>query len=147
MGRGRGKIHSQPGGEFANNLKVVTILEKVLSKPGRVKYGNIYLLAIVTGALFRYHQDFVVTVIDNVLEYIVIGLEQNDFKFNQRRIAEVKYLGELYNFRMVDHPVIFDTMYRILTFGHGELTYRHFILVRHADIIRWTPNPWPHQSI
>ncbi|QSZ34034.1 hypothetical protein DSL72_005614 [Monilinia vaccinii-corymbosi] len=99
--------------------EVVTILEKVLSKPGRVKYGNIYLLAIVTGALFRYHQDFVVTVIDNVLEYIVIGLEQNDFKFNQRRIAEVKYLGELYNFRMVDHPVIFDTMYRILTFGHG----------------------------
>ncbi|CAD6443564.1 c635a1e3-da21-4ad5-8db7-3a477b4005c8 [Sclerotinia trifoliorum] len=99
--------------------EVVTILEKVLSKPGKVKYGNIYLLAIVTGALFRYHQSFVVTVIDNVLEYIIVGLEQNDFKFNQRRIAEVKYLGELYNFRMVDHPVIFDTMYRILTFGHG----------------------------
>ncbi|KAF7944881.1 uncharacterized protein EAE97_005514 [Botrytis byssoidea] len=99
--------------------EVVTILEKVLSKPGKVKYGNIYLLAIVTSALFRYHQGFVITVIDNVLEYIVVGLEQNDFKFNQRRIAEAKYLGELYNFRMVDHPVIFDTMYRILTFGHG----------------------------
>ncbi|KAF7956517.1 hypothetical protein EAE96_003854 [Botrytis aclada] len=99
--------------------EVVTILEKVLSKPGKVKYGNIYLLAIVTSALFRYHQGFVITVIDNVLEYIIVGLEQNDFKFNQRRIAEVKYLGELYNFRMVDHPVIFDTMYRILTFGHG----------------------------
>lgn len=101
-------------------MKVVTILEKVLSKPGKVKYGNIYLLAIITGALFRYHQDFVVTVIDNLLEYIVVGLEQNDFKFNQRRIAEVKYLAELYNFRMVDHPVIFDTMYRIMTFGHGK---------------------------
>ncbi len=49
----------------------------------------------------------------------MIGLEQNDFKFNQRRIAEVKYLGELYNYRMVDHPVIFDTLYRIMTFGHG----------------------------
>ncbi|THV51172.1 hypothetical protein BGAL_0120g00030 [Botrytis galanthina] len=99
--------------------EVVTILKKVLSKPGKVKYGNIYLLAIVTSALFRYHQGFVITVIDNVLEYIIVGLEQNDFKFNQRRIAEAKYLGELYNFRMVDHPVIFDTMYRILTFGHG----------------------------
>ncbi|ESZ98677.1 MIF4G domain-containing protein [Sclerotinia borealis F-4128] len=108
--------------------EVVTILEKVLSKPGKVKYGNIYLLAIVTGALFRYHQGFVVTVIDNVLEYIIVGLEQNDFKFNQRRIAEVKYLGELYNFRMVDHPVIFDTMYRILTFGHGELESWHLHL-------------------
>ncbi|KAM3076838.1 mRNA decay protein, variant 4 [Clarireedia jacksonii] len=99
--------------------EVVAILEKVLSKPGKVKYGNIYLLAIITGALFRYHQDFVVTVIDNLLEHIVVGLEQNDFKYNQRRIAEVKYLAELYNFRMVDHPVIFNTMYRIMTFGHG----------------------------
>jgi regulator of nonsense transcripts 2 len=74
----------------------------------------------MASALYRYHQDFVTTVIDNVLEYIVLGLEQNDFKYNQRRIAEVKYLGELYNYRMVEHPVIFDTLYRIMTFGHGK---------------------------
>jgi regulator of nonsense transcripts 2 len=97
----------------------VAILEKVFSKPGKVKYGNIHLLAILVSALYRYHQDFVTIIIDNVLEYVVLGLEQNDFKFNQRRLAEVKYLGELYNYRMVDHPVIFDTMYRIMTFGHG----------------------------
>jgi regulator of nonsense transcripts 2 len=99
---------------------VVAILEKIFSKPGKVKYGNIHLLAILASALYRYHQDFVTAVIDNVLEYIVLGLEQNDFKFNQRRIAETKYLGELYNYRMVDHPVIFDAMYRIMTFGHGQ---------------------------
>lgn len=57
-------------------------------------------------------------IIDNLLENITIGLEQNDFKFNQRRLAEVKYLGELYNYKMVDSPVIFDTLYRIVTFGH-----------------------------
>ena len=57
-------------------------------------------------------------VLDNVLENITIGLEQNDFKSNQRRLAEVKYLGELYNYKMVDSPVIFDTLYRIVTFGH-----------------------------
>jgi regulator of nonsense transcripts 2 len=101
---------------------VVAVLEKIFSKPGKVKYGNIHLLAILIGALHRYHQDFVTTVIDNLLEYITIGLEQNDFKYNQRRIAEVKYLGELYNYRMVDHPVIFETMYKIMTFGHGKYT-------------------------
>lgn len=69
--------------------------------------------------LYRYHQDFVTTIIDNVLEYVVLGLEQNDYKYNQRRIAEVKYLGELYNYRMIDNPVIFDVLYRIMTFGHG----------------------------
>lgn len=99
--------------------EVTDILEKIFSKPGKVKYGNIHLLAILVSALHRYHQDFVTTVIDNVLEYITLGLEQNDFKYNQRRLAEVKYLAELYNYRMVDHPVIFDTMYKIMTFGHG----------------------------
>ncbi|RDW79751.1 MIF4G-containing protein [Coleophoma cylindrospora] len=99
--------------------EVVAVLEKIFSKPGKVKYGNIHLLAVLAGALYRYHPDFITTVIDNLLEYVAVGLEQNDFKFNQRRLAEVKYLGELYNYRMVDHPVIFDTMYRIMTFGHG----------------------------
>ncbi|KAJ9131172.1 ARM repeat-containing protein [Pleurostoma richardsiae] len=99
--------------------EVVVILEKVFSKPGKVKYGNIHLLAILLSALYRYHAAFVVTIIDNVIESICFGLEVNDFKFNQRRIAEVKYLGELYNYRMLEHPVIFDVMYKIMTFGHG----------------------------
>jgi regulator of nonsense transcripts 2 len=98
--------------------EVVDLMEKVLSKPGKAKYSNIHLLAVLVGSLYRYHQEFVIGVIDNVLEQITIGLEHNDFKFNQRRISEVKYLGELYNYKMVDSPVIFDTLYRILTFGH-----------------------------
>ncbi|KAK3398656.1 armadillo-type protein [Sordaria brevicollis] len=99
--------------------EVVAILHKVFSKPGKVKYGNIHLLAILLSALYKYHGEFVVGVIDQVTESICLGLESNDFKFNQRRIAEVKYLGELYNYRMLEHPVIFDTMYKIMTFGHG----------------------------
>ena len=98
---------------------MVSLLEKIFSKPGKVKYSNIHLLAILVGSLYRYHQEFVILVIDNLLENISVGLEQNDFKFNQRRLAEVKYLGELYNYKMVDSPVIFDTLYRIVTFGHN----------------------------
>lgn len=100
--------------------EVVTILEKIFSKPGKVKFSNIHLLAILLGALNRYHQEFVIIVIDNVLEYVTLGLEQNDFKFNQRRIAEAKYLAELYNYKMLDSSVIFDLLYRVLTFGHGK---------------------------
>ncbi len=61
-----------------------------------------------------------IRVIDNVIESIVFGLEQNDFRTSQRRVAEVKYLSELYNYRMLEHPVIFDTMYKILMFGYGK---------------------------
>ena len=102
--------------------EVVRMLEKIFSKPGKVKYSNIHLLAVLLGALYRYHQDFAIGAIDNVLEQITLGLEQNDFQFNQRRIAEVKYLGELYNYKMVDSAVIFDTLYRLITFGHESGT-------------------------
>lgn len=98
--------------------EVVIMLEKIFSKPGKVKFSSIHLLAVLLGALSRYHQDFTITIIDNILENIILGLEQNDFKFNQRRIAEVKYLGELYNYKMIDSSIIFDTLYRIVTFGH-----------------------------
>ena len=104
----------------AHCTQVIDMLERIFSKPGKVKYSNIHLLAVVIGSLYRYHQDFVIMVIDNLLENITLGLEQNDFKFNQRRLAEVKYLGELYNYKMVDSPLIFDTLYRIVTFGHGK---------------------------
>ena len=97
--------------------EVFDMLKKIFSKPGKVKYSNIHLLAILVGALYRYHQDFVVAVLDNLMESITLGLEQNDFKYNQRRLAEVKYLGELYNYKMVDSPVIFGSLYRIVGFG------------------------------
>ncbi|KAI9825997.1 MAG: hypothetical protein M1819_007452 [Sarea resinae] len=109
------KLHWE---EKEASTTVVDILEKVFSKPGKVKYSNIHLLAILIGAIYRYHQEFVIMVVDDLLEYISLGLEQNDFKFNQKRIAEVKYLGELYNYKVIDSPVIFDTLYRIVTFGH-----------------------------
>ncbi|KAI9805049.1 MAG: hypothetical protein M1825_000883 [Sarcosagium campestre] len=98
--------------------EVVEIMTKVFSKPGKVKHSNISLLAIMLSAIYRYHQDFVICIVDDILERITVGLEQNDFKYNQRRLAEVKYLGELYNYKMIDSPVIFDTLYRIVTFGH-----------------------------
>ncbi|KAL9058037.1 MAG: hypothetical protein Q9206_002101 [Seirophora lacunosa] len=99
--------------------EVVEVLEKIFSKPGKVKFGNINLLAYLVSQLGRFHRDFEVTVIDNLLEQITLGLEQNDFKLNQRRIAEVKYLSELYSYKAVDSFVIFDTLYRIVTFGHA----------------------------
>lgn len=102
----------------------MAILAKIFSRPAKVKYGSIHILAILLSAIYRYHPKFALRVIDNVIESVTFGLEQNDFKYNQRRIAEMKYLGELYNYRMLEHPVIFEIMYKILTFGHGQLPDR-----------------------
>jgi regulator of nonsense transcripts 2 len=128
--------------KFANVVQqVVDILERVFSKPVKVKYGNIHLLAILVSALYRYHQDFVISVVDNILEQITLGLEQNDFKFNQKRVAEVKYLGELYNYKMIDSPVVFDTLYRIVTFGYGKHLWIHCFPLLTCYVEGGTPIP------
>lgn len=99
---------------------VFNVMVKVCSKIWKVRYSNIFLMAILVVGLFRYHQEFGIRVVDGVLEDIRRGLETNDFRMNQRRVANAKYLGELYNYKMVDSPVIFDTLYLMLSFGYGE---------------------------
>jgi len=98
--------------------EVVEVLRKIFIKPGKIRFSHVHLLAVMLGALYRFHADFAISVIDEVLERITAGLEINDFKYNQRRIAEVKYLGEMYIYRLVDSTLIFDTLYKILNYGH-----------------------------
>ncbi|KAK6537369.1 hypothetical protein TWF694_011561 [Orbilia ellipsospora] len=98
--------------------EIVHMLVKVCTKIWKVRYSNVFLIAILVFGLFRYHQDFGIRVVDGVLENIRTGLEENDYRMNQRRIATIKYLGELYNYKMIDSPVIFDTLYLILSFGY-----------------------------
>ena len=81
------------------------MLLKIFTKIWKVRFNNIHILAILVGALSKYHSEFSISVVDDILEQIEVGLEQNNFKHNQRRIAQVKYLGELYNYKMVDSQV------------------------------------------
>ncbi|PFH51566.1 hypothetical protein AMATHDRAFT_74915 [Amanita thiersii Skay4041] len=96
------------------------VLHNVFTKPWKVKYGNISLLAMLTYDLQRYHSDFTIAVVDQVLEDIRRGLEQNVYSTNQRRLATVKYLGELYIYRLFSSSIIFDTLWTLVTFGHPE---------------------------
>lgn len=86
----------------------------------KIKYSNVHLFAVLLYDLGRFHPDFSVAVLDDVLENVRTGMEINNFKYNQQRVATVKYLGELYNYRVVDSRVIFDTLWSLVTFGHRE---------------------------
>eukprot|EP00794_Sanderia_malayensis_P006104 gene6104-6808_t len=65
-------------------------------------------------------EDVGVYLIDEVLEIIRLGMEVNNPKENQRRISTVKYLGELFNYQLVESDVIFSTLYSLITFGTGS---------------------------
>nr|GEU67610.1 regulator of nonsense transcripts UPF2 [Tanacetum cinerariifolium] len=94
-------------------------LLKCFLKVHKGKYGQIHLIASLTAGLSRYHDEFAVAVVDEVLEEIRLGLEINEYGMQQRRIAHMRFLGELYNYEHVDSSVVFDTLYLILVFGHG----------------------------
>ena len=54
-----------------------------------------------------------------VLEEIRVGLELNEYGAQQKRLAHMRFLGELYNYEHVDSSVIFETLYLTLSYGHG----------------------------
>ena len=64
-----------------------------------------------------FQEEIGIQVVDGVIEDIRLGLEVNLPKFNQRRISMVKYLGELYNYRMVESAIIFKTFYTIISYA------------------------------
>ncbi|KAH9917919.1 transcription factor [Epithele typhae] len=94
-----------------NNSIVVRTLYKVFTKPWKLKYSHIPLLAMLTYDL---------QLVDQVLEDIRRGLETNLYSMNQRRIASIKFLGELYIYRLVSSGIIFHTFWSLVTFGHPE---------------------------
>jgi regulator of nonsense transcripts 2 len=107
-----------------NDPEIHRVLFKMFSRPWKVAYGSITLLAMLTYDLQRYHSEFGVTVVDQVLENIRRGMELNIYRDNQKRVATVKYLGELYIYRMINSRVVFDTFWSLTTFGHRELYHQ-----------------------
>jgi regulator of nonsense transcripts 2 len=103
-----------------DDQSVVRTLHKVFTKPWNMKYSNISLLAMLTYDLQRYHPEFTVGVVDQVLEDTRRGLEQNIYKMNQRRVSTLKLLGELYIYRLIGSSIVFDTLWSLVTFGHRE---------------------------
>ncbi|KAF4599781.1 hypothetical protein EYR40_006882 [Pleurotus pulmonarius] len=103
-----------------NDAAIRKTLHKVFTKPWKIKFGNISLLAMLTYDLTRYHADFAISIVDQVLEDIRLGMEQNIYNTNQRRVATMKYLGELYIYRLMSSGIIFDTLWSLTTFGHPE---------------------------
>lgn len=95
-------------------------LHKVFTKPWKIKYANVALLAMLTYDLQRYKPAFSIAVVDQILEDVRRGLEHNIYSTNQRRLATMKYLGELYIYRLLSSGIVFDILWSLVMFGHPD---------------------------
>lgn len=100
-----------------NNEETYSYAIKCLTGAHNVKYFNIRCLASLLSGLVGYQEEIGTKVVDGVLEDIRLGMEINLPKFNQRRVAQIKYLGELYNYRMVESADVFKVLYSLISFG------------------------------
>jgi hypothetical protein len=64
-----------------------------------------------------------------ILEEIRAGLEDisGGLANHQRRVAQMRFLGELYNYRIIDSPIIFETLYLLLNYGYGTPQVMHCV--------------------
>lgn len=98
--------------------KIQKTLFSVFSKPEKVSYQSLPKLANMLTYLFKYYKPFTVRVVDTLLDKIYVGVESGGYNLNMARVAQVKYLTELYNTSFIKFDVLLDTMYKILRFGY-----------------------------
>ncbi|KAJ3021095.1 UNVERIFIED_CONTAM: hypothetical protein HDU68_009800 [Siphonaria sp. JEL0065] len=98
--------------------ETLVLIRKPFFKCWKVKFSNLHVLAFLAFELSRYYLEFGVSIVDQCLEEVRVGLEMNLFKHNQRRVSTVRFLGEMYNYRLIDSGVVFDTLYVLLRFGY-----------------------------
>lgn len=92
---------------------------RCLTKAHSIRYHLIRCLADLVSGLSSYQDRHMVRVIDAVFEDVRAGLEiyRGSEQFAQRRVAMVKYLGEMYIHRLVEKGDVFNTLYTILSLG------------------------------
>lgn len=103
-----------------NDEETYEALKKVFSKIHKVRFSNIPYMAWFLYSFVLPYQTFVVYVIDSTFEQVRRGLEISSYKINQQRLAQVKYLGEIFGYGLIDGSVIYETLYLFLTFGHPK---------------------------
>jgi len=117
LGKPKGVEHAErqmrklPWGE------VLGFVVEVMTDCTRLKYNHIASVAKLLTRLVKYAPDLSVMVVDTVLENLRQGIEFNKWDHMQRRLTNMKLLGELFIFRLVDSHTVFDTLYSLITIG------------------------------
>uniref|UniRef100_T1GNV6 MIF4G domain-containing protein n=1 Tax=Megaselia scalaris TaxID=36166 RepID=T1GNV6_MEGSC len=92
-------------------------VDKSIKLMRRLNWDDPEILADLVSGIVSYQEKAIQKVIDNVFEDIRAGLEIHSVKLSQRRLAMAKYLGELYNYRLIESSDVLNTLYSIISLG------------------------------
>ncbi|TMW67120.1 hypothetical protein Poli38472_012236 [Pythium oligandrum] len=105
-----------------NDSATTDMVVKAVLKVTKGRVMQMRSVCQVVKRLARYHEEFSIVLVDDVLESIRHGLELNDYRDHQVSLGNVKLLGELFSVGLVSMSVIFDTLYLLINHSHDLWT-------------------------
>lgn len=116
---------------------------KKFVKISRARFSTIPYVAALIGSLQKDKPSLVVAIIDSLLESIRAGMEKNDGRESQRRLAEVHLLGEMHTCGIVDERIVYNILYQFITLGHesGDLNQGKGRVISSENTTDSDPNP------
>jgi regulator of nonsense transcripts 2 len=84
----------------------------------KTKYVDVPLAADAIAGLARYHPKLQSNLLDTITEEFFRGMDAPHKREPQRLLGLARFLGECYNFSMINSTIIFDFLYFFLNYGH-----------------------------
>ncbi|ODV89421.1 hypothetical protein CANCADRAFT_139623 [Tortispora caseinolytica NRRL Y-17796] len=103
-----------------NSDDTIKALRKVYVKPYRYGDSKISYAARCLSGLKETHPDFVICAIDECIEMFLLGMQQNDSRQRQRRLALAEYFGHLYCVDCLPEKAMHMLIQSCLSFGHAK---------------------------
>ena len=94
---------------------------KKFVKISRARYSTVPYVSTLIAAFQKQKPALVVGIVDALLESIRTGMEKNDGRDSQRRIAEIYLLGEMHKCGVIGETLVYNVLYQLITLGHESL--------------------------
>ncbi|KAL9650529.1 hypothetical protein ABK040_004748 [Willaertia magna] len=118
---------------FDDHERMKQLIKCILNHIRECAYGTIHLIASLLSSLSVHHEQIGILIIDNLIEEIRFSLQQEyldmieynqQFKSNnitttreeQKRVIDIKFLGEFYNYQLIDVNIILDVLYMLILY-------------------------------
>ena len=98
----RAKVRTLPW----TSAREADVCVSILRKAYLCSWDSVHLVAELVADVSDVHGWVGVNVVDSVIESLRMDLEHPDSRSQQKRLQDIKYLGELFNFRLLNEQVL-----------------------------------------
>ncbi|CAB11644.1 nonsense-mediated decay protein Upf2 [Schizosaccharomyces pombe] len=90
------------------------ILYNTIMEVWNIKYNSLNALARLLSALYKFHPEFCIHVIDDTLESLFSAVNNSDHVEKQKRLAQARFISELCVIHMLDVRAITNFLFHLL---------------------------------